>query len=48
MESSLRQFLLDRDELLHRVISLEVCYRRRFYPVNSHRLRLQVERLEEE
>lgn len=47
MESSLRQFLLDRDEL-HRVISLEVCYRRRFYPVNSHRLRLQVERLEEE
>lgn len=47
MESSLRQFLFGRGQL-RSVISLGVCCRRRFYPVNSHRLRLQVERLEEE
>lgn len=47
MESSLRQFLLGRGQFPS-VISLGVCCRRHFYPVNSHKLRLQVERLEEE
>lgn len=44
MESSLRQFLLGRGQFPS-VISLGVCCRRHFYP---HKLRLQVERLEEE